>query len=115
MWVKGPKAGSTYPVSEHDAHAGSCCVHLRDAVLEAALCLATGHKQVPMPQLEGARPPPSHRTEKELAWLAERHQGDNGIHDLGRYAVAVPGDAVGAIAVEIDAHGVERDAVARRQ
>src|SRR5277367_230838 len=105
-------AGSPNAVSEHDAHARPRRLHLRDAVLEAALCLATGDEQVPLPELEGARPPSSLRPEEEFAWLTERHQCDDGIHDLGRYAIAVPGDAVGAVAVEIDAHRVERDAVA---
>ena len=90
----------------------SRCLHLRDAVLERRCVGPPVTSRSPCPSLKArtSLPPPGG---EGIAWLSERHQGDNGIHDLGRYAVAVPGDAVGAVAVEIDAHRVEPDAIAR--
>ena len=84
-------------------------------MLEAALRPAAGDEKVAMTKLERTRPPTSLRAQQERAWLTERHEGDDGIHDLGGYAVAVPGDAVGAVAVEIDPHRVEPDFVVRGQ
>jgi hypothetical protein len=101
---------STHGVSERDAHPRARRLHLRNAVLEAALRGSTGDKKVAMTEPEGAGPPTSLRAQEERARLAEGHEG---IHDLGRYAVAVPGNTVGAVAIEIDPHRVELDFVVR--
>jgi hypothetical protein len=68
-----------------------------------------------MTEPERTRVPTSLRAQQEGAWLTERHEGHYGIRDLGRYAVTVPGNAVGAVAVEIDPHRIERDVVVRGQ
>ena len=68
-----------------------------------------------MTEPERARLPTPQRAQQEPAWLAERHEGHDGIHDFGGYAVAVPSDAVGAVAVEIDPHRIERHLVTRGQ
>ena len=53
------------------------------------------------------------RFDRGMARLAERYERHDGIHDLWRYAVAMPGNAVGTIAVEVDPHRIEPDVVAR--
>jgi hypothetical protein len=58
-------------VSEYDAHPGTRHLHLRNAVLEAPLRLATGHEEVPLTKSERARPPTSQRAEKESSWLTQ--------------------------------------------
>ena len=77
-------------MSERETHPGTGRLHLRDAVLEAALRLATGHEKVAMPEPKRARPPTSVWAQQERTSLTERHEGHDGIHDLRRYAVAVP-------------------------
>ena len=45
---------SSNAMSEHDAHPCTGCLHLRDAVLEAPLRLATGNEKVPSTEFERA-------------------------------------------------------------
>lgn len=68
-----------------------------------------------MTQHESSGSPTSSRSKKELAWRTERNEGHNRIGDLGRDAIAVPSDAVGAVAVQIDSNRVETHVVVRGQ
>jgi len=68
-----------------------------------------------MTEPERGRLPASVRAQQERTGLTERHKGHYGIRDLGRYAVAVPGNAVAAVAVEVEPHRIEPDVVVRRE
>src|SRR5215472_3468614 len=65
-----------------------------------------------MPERERPRGPAAARAEQEPTRLAERDEGDEGLMDARRDLVPVPGDAVVAVPVEVEAGGVELDAVA---
>src|SRR5882762_7840972 len=65
--------------------------------------------------MEGARLTAAPRAEEELARFAERGQRHDRLLDLLGDPIAMPGHAVLAVAVEIEAGGVEDHAVTRRQ
>ena len=108
-----PESADVVPEREAQSRAGR--LHLRDAVLEATLCLTAGHEEVASAQLEGAGGTSSPRSEQEFPGLSQGHQSNHGVLDLARYPIAMPSHAVSAVSVEVDPHGVELDAVLRRQ
>src|SRR4051812_32667697 len=77
-----------------------------------ALRLAAGHQQIPSAEVERLRLPAAFGAEEELPRLSQREQGHYRLFDLLADPVAVPGDAVLAVAVEVEAGGIERNAVA---
>lgn len=105
-------AASTDAVSEGKAHAGAGRLRLGDTVFKTTLRLAARDQKVALTKTERARPPTSDRTKQERPRLTERHECNHRIHDLGRDPVFMPGDTVGAVAVEVDAHRVEADVIA---
>ena len=68
-----------------------------------------------MPRVEGEPGGAAPGTEQEAARMAERDDGDERLGDGARDPVAVPGDAVTAVAVEVGAHRVEGTLVVRRE
>lgn len=102
-------------VSERQAQSGAGRFDLRNAVLEATLGLTAGHEEISLTKLEDARPPASSWPQKELAWLAQGHHSHDGVSNLARDPVSMPGHAVCAVSVEVDPHGVEPNAIAPGQ
>jgi hypothetical protein len=66
-------------------------------------------------QHERTRLPASLGSQQEAPRLAERDQHDHRFGDLPADPVAVPRDAVAAVAIEVEADGVELHAIALRQ
>src|SRR5205823_12109605 len=102
-------------VAEGDADARARLGDLGHRVLPRALRAAAGDEQVAAAEEE--RPAPSARagTEQEPPRLADRHDGDERIVDLACDAIAVPGHAVVAVAVEVEPHRVEPHPIALRE
>src|SRR5579862_5033559 len=102
-------------VAEGHAQAGCGAALLGHGVLPAPLGQAPGDEKVPAAQVEGPRRAASVRPEAERSRGAERDEGDDGPLDRGGDAVAVPGHAVAAVPIEVEADGIELDRVALGQ
>ena len=96
---------------ELHAHPWADTPALRDGVLPGALARPAHHEQVAGPGPEQQRRAAAGGAEPEGPGGAEGDQRDDGLGQLPRHAVAVPGDAVRAVAVEVDPHLREPHAV----
>ena len=93
---------------EGDADAGTGVGDLEHGVLPCPLRVAAGDEEVTVAEREGARGSAATGAEEEATWLAEGDQRDDGPVDARGNLVPVPGDAVPAVPVEVEAGGVER-------
>src|SRR5215472_1811505 len=80
-------------------------------MLPGPLRVAAGDEQVPVAERERARGAAAARAEQEAAGLAEGDERDDRLVDALGDLVPVPGHAVLAVPVEVEAGGVELDAV----
>jgi hypothetical protein len=90
-------------VPELDADARRRGPGLGHGVLPGALTGAAHDEQVPRTGQVRDREPATGGSQPEGAYRTERDQRDHGLRQLTRDAVAVPGDAVGTVPVEVDA------------
>src|SRR4029077_903180 len=81
------------------------------AVFPCPLRLPSRHQQIAAPEMQRARLAASFGPEQELSWLSQRDQRHDGLLDLLPDPVAVPGHAVPAVPVEVEAGRVEQDTV----
>src|ERR671937_2294845 len=95
------------PVGDADARPG--LRHLGDRVVPGALRLAAGDEQIAASETERLRLAAALGAQQELARLSQREKRNDGVFDVPADAVAVPGDAVLPIAVEVEARRVEDD------
>src|SRR5207244_5267759 len=109
----GPRRSGA--VAERDADARAGPGDLRHRVLPGALTAAAGDEQVASPEVERPARSPRARTKQEAAGRTDRHDGHERFFDVVGDAVAVPGDAVAPVAVEVETHRVERHSIAPRE
>ena len=99
------------PLAEHHADPGAGVGPLGHAVLEGALAGAALDQQVAGVQRERGGRSAAVGAQQEGAGVAERQDGDDGVDAVAADPVAVPGDGVVAVAVEV---GRDRRAAPRR-
>src|SRR5690606_24029256 len=107
--------GGVEPVPEREADARPGARDLGNAVLPRALRRAAGDQQVAALESERRGRAPAARPQQQAARGAERQQRDDRRFDLAANAIAVPGDAVPAVAVEVEPDRVEDRPVALGQ
>src|SRR6266496_6491461 len=100
MWRSGGRRRLFPDRAEHegDSRAGACA--LGDRVLVRTLARAAHDDEVALADGECVRRAAAGRADEEAAGGAERDGSDDGFGELARDIVAVPGDAVAAVAVE---------------
>src|SRR5580692_3793977 len=102
-------------MTERDADPCACAPDLQDRVLPGALGRPTGDKEVAVSDRERARCAASARPKEQIARLTQRDERHDRLDDLLADLVTVPGDAVAAVAVQVEAGRVEQGAVASRE
>src|SRR3954451_15918715 len=94
-------------MTERDAEAGSGRTALRHGVLPLVLTRSAHHQEVTVAKLEPPAGPTALGAQEEAPTLPERHDGDERVHVGLDDAIAVPGHAVGSVAVEVAADGMQ--------
>jgi hypothetical protein len=110
-WLLGWSAWSVgLPEHHADARAGRSA--LGDRVLPGALAGSAQDQQVAVAGRQAHRPAAAGGAQEEAPGAAQRHQRDDGLPPGPTDPVAVPGDAVAAVAVEVGRDRPQVDAVA---